>query len=389
MIISDALSGIFLIVFGLLSLSYQRAWAGWAIGLIGIWLQFAPLVFWEPSPMMYINSTIVGIIALILCFNLNESTQSAQGVSVPKGWSFNPSSWAPRILTVGLALICWFISRYLAAFQLGYIDHMTDPFFKDGTLHVITSQISKDFPVADAGLGALGYTLEFVLGWQGSSRRWSEMPWLVVAYGILVIPVSVASIALIILQPVAVGAWCSWCLGIALIMLVMIILTAPELAAVTQLLFQTKREGKPFWKVFWNGVSARESAAKKNQGRKIKQQAWGITLPWTLLASFVFGIWLMISPALLNSHNVVAISNYIGGPLVSTFSIIALAEAFRSIRLINILLGAGLILAPWLAPSLDAYSVSNNVVVGLLIIALALPKGKIHERYGSWEKMII
>jgi hypothetical protein len=215
------------------------------------------------------------------------------------------------------------------------------------------------------------------------------MPWLVVAYGILVIPVSVASIALIILQPVAVGAWCSWCLGIALIMLVMIILTAPELAAVTQLLFQTKREGKPFWKVFWNGVSARESAAKKNQGRKIKQQAWGITLPWTLLASFVFGIWLMISPALLNSHNVVAISNYIGGPLVSTFSIIALAEAFRSIRLINILLGAGLILAPWLAPSLDAYSVSNNVVVGLLIIALALPKGKIHERYGSWEKMII
>ena len=235
MMISDLTTGILLIAFGLLSLDPQRMWSSWSVGILGIWLQLAPLVFWEPKSLMYLNNTIVGAIAIIFSFALNQKIGASQGLSYPKGWSFNPSSWIPRILTVGLALVCWFISRYLATFQLGYIHHMTDPFFKDGTLHVITSQISKDFPVADAGLGAFGYTLEFLLGWQGSERRWSEMPWLVVFYGILVIPVSVASIALIILQPVAVGAWCSWCLGIALCMLVMILLTAPELAAVTRL----------------------------------------------------------------------------------------------------------------------------------------------------------
>ncbi len=390
MIVSDIVSGMLLIVFGLYSLAPHRMWSGWLIGFIGVWLQIAPLVFWEPNAVMYINNTIVGAIAIIFSFTLNQKEKHGQGGNFPKGWSFNPSSWIPRILTVGLAICCWFISRYLAAFQLGYIDHMTDPFFKDGTLHVITSQISKDFPVADAGLGAFGYTLEFLLGWQGSSRRWAEMPWLVIAYGILVIPVSVASIILIVLQPVAVGAWCSWCLGIALLMLPMIILTIPEFAAVGQLLYRTKKEKGSVWKVLWKGSDS-ESVSQpiKSRGRHPHAQSWGITFPWNLILSFLLGIWLMASPALFKSHNVLAMSNYIAGPFVATVSVIGLAEACRSIRFVNILLGICLALIPLFAPVKDAPNLVNNILVGLLVIGLSLPKGKIKERYGIYEKLII
>jgi uncharacterized membrane protein len=378
--LSNLFSGILLIGLGFLSL--QKTWAGWTVGLMGIWLQFSPLVFWEPSALTYLNNTLVGAIAIIFAFNLNQN-RSLSGAICPKGWSFNPSEWAPRVITVGLALMCWFISRYLAAFQLGYIDHMTDPFFKDGTLRVITSSVSKDFPVADAGLGAFCYTLEFILGWQGSARRWSEMPWLVVFYGILVIPVSIVSITLIILQPVAVGAWCSWCLGIAFCMLFMILLTIPEFAAVLQLLYQTKQEGGSFWKVFWNGIYA------KPRGPATSKTAWRISLTWNLALSFFVGVWLMFSPHALETQGLLATSNYIGGPLISAISLISLSEAFRFVRWVNILIGIGLVVVGFFSTQLGWLSVLNNLLFGILIIGLAIPKGKIKERYGIWEKMII
>ncbi len=389
MIFSDILSGLLLIVFGGISLAPERMWSGWAIGGIGLWLQAAPLIFWEKSAVMYLNNTIVGALAIILAFQITQKKDWNLMPCCPEGWSFNPSGWIPRILTVFLAIICWFFSRYMAVYQLGYIHHMTDPFFTDGTLRVITSKISQDFPVADAGLGALGYTLEFLLGWQGSARRWAEMPWLVVGYGILVVPVSVASIVLIILQPVAVGAWCSWCLGVGIVMLFMILLAAPELVAVLQLLYRTYKRKDPFWRVFWKGSPEECTLTPlKARGRAPREQAWGFNLPWNLALSIALGVCLMFSPSILHSHSVLAASNYIEGPLVITFSAIALSEAFRALRFLNILLGIGLIIAPWFAPQVDTISLINNIVIGLAIIGLSFPKGPIRERYGSWEKMI-
>jgi len=56
---------------------------------------------------------------------------------------------------VFLAMIGFFLSRYMAAFQLGHISYPWDPFFGESTRRVLTSDISKAFPVSDAGLGAL------------------------------------------------------------------------------------------------------------------------------------------------------------------------------------------------------------------------------------------
>jgi hypothetical protein len=386
---SDLLSGLLLLVLGFLSLSVTRAWSGWGIGIVGVWLQLAPLVFWAPVSLMYFNDTLVGAIAIVFAFLIAKKTEAPVAMAIPNGWSYNPSGWHHRIPTVALAMLCWFFSRYMAAYQLGYIDQIWDPFFPGGTLHVITSTISKDFPVSDAGMGALCYSMEALLGWQACSRRWLNMPWLVFVFGFLVIPVGAASITLIILQPVVVGYWCSWCLATAFCMLLMIVLTAGELVAVLQLLKEAKEKKESVWKVFWQGAGVSHALVQaRPRSRHSRSLAWGFTLPWNLLLSAALGIWLMASPALLKIVGGVATSNYILGPMIVAVSIIACAEVFRALRFLNSLLGLCLLLTPFLVGDFSSESLCNNLIIGIAVITLCRPKGKVSERYGAWERFI-
>src|SRR3546814_7396658 len=49
------------------------------------------------------------------------------GSDTPPGWTYNPSSWLQRTPIIILGWIGFFGSRYLTAYQLGYIDHVWDP----------------------------------------------------------------------------------------------------------------------------------------------------------------------------------------------------------------------------------------------------------------------
>ena len=78
-----------------------------------------------------------------------------------------------------LAVVGLLISRYMAAYQLGHIPGVWDPVFpgiaadpRNGTEEIITSSVSKAWPIPDAGIGALTYMLEILTGVIGSSRRW-------------------------------------------------------------------------------------------------------------------------------------------------------------------------------------------------------------------------
>lgn len=388
--LSDIVSGFLLIIFGLFSLAPSRVWSGWALGLVGVWLQLAPLVFWAPDALMYVNDTFVGILAIVLSFCISKKNEVENQASIPAGWSYNPSAWSHRIPTVGLATLCWFFSRYMAAYQLGYIDVIWDPFFTNGTLSVITSKISKDFPVSDAGMGAVCYTLEMLLGWQGGTRRWASMPWLVISFAFLVVPVGIASIVLIILQPVVVGAWCSWCLATAASMLLMIVLTGGELAAALQCLKAASDRGESMWEVFWSGARVPSSRlALKPNSRAKGAQAWGVSSSWTLLATFILGIWLMFSHAVLGIEDGLSTINYILGPMIAAFSFIALSEVFRIVRFVNILLGTVLLIAPWIVIDASGIGIANSLFIGALVILFAFRRGRISERYGKWEKFII
>jgi uncharacterized membrane protein len=178
------------------------------------------------------------------------------GPDVPDGWDFSPSSWTQRLPIIALAFVGLYISRYLTAYQLEHIGLAWDPVFGDGTERVITSSVSRAWPVPDAGIGALTYMLEILTGFIGSRRRWRTMPWLVILFGVMIVPLGAVSIFFIVIQPIVIGTWCTLCLVAAAAMLVQIPYSLDELLATGQFLMERKRKGQPLWKVFIHGDTA-------------------------------------------------------------------------------------------------------------------------------------
>lgn len=396
--ISDLVSGALLVIFGLVSMSYPlRAWI-WGGCFVGIWLQFAPLAFWAAEPVIYVNDTLIGALAIAFCVLVPLRPKELEiGPSIPPGWTYNPSSWNQRIPVILLATICWFLARYMASYQLHYIHYIWDPFFGLGTQKVITSMISQEFPVPDAGLGALVYSLEAIMGAKGGVKRWHTMPWLVVIFGILVVPAGFVSILLIMMQPIAVGAWCGICLLTAVCMLIMLALAVDEVLAVLQFLNAKRKEGQSLWRVFWygsrydvNGVDTRTPDLKTSSvSRNIEAMFWGITIPWNLVLTALIGIWLLFSPALFHVTGALSDNIDVMAALIVTFSIIAFAEVIRPVRFINIILAFWLAISTFiLSGAYDPALKWSNPIAAFLVIILSIPKGKIKERYGTWDVKI-
>jgi nucleoside-diphosphate-sugar epimerase/uncharacterized membrane protein len=207
---NDLVSGAAVILFS--ALAIRRPWAAWTVCIIGLWIMSAPLLFWASNAAVYNNDMLTGSLVVAFAVVIPQFGRDDPGFGIPPGWSYNPSAWMQRLGIVFLAMIGFFLSRYMAAFQLGHIVSPWDPFFGDSTRRVLTSDVSKAFPVSDAGLGALSYLLDAIAGLVGGTRRWHTMPWMVVLFGLFIIPPGVTSIVLVILQPVSIGAWCTLCL---------------------------------------------------------------------------------------------------------------------------------------------------------------------------------
>jgi len=178
---------------------------------------------------------------------------------IPEGWDYNPSTWPQRWPLVVVAGAGFCIAMYLAAFQLGWIDKVWDPFFGNGTEKVLTSFISKTLPVPDALLGAFGYLLDGVTGIIGGTNRWKTKPWIVILFGFAVGPLGLVSVFLVIAQPVFLNSWCTLCLCSAVISVWMISPATDELLASLQFLKRVKKKGYPVAKAFWgNAAIAKE-----------------------------------------------------------------------------------------------------------------------------------
>jgi hypothetical protein len=403
---SDIVSGVLLVVFGTLSLwphSRTDFFGRWGMCFVGIWLQFAPLIFWSPSPTVYTNDTLIGALVITLSVLVSMMPGMAHhkammkpGPEIPPGWSYNPSSWLQRGPIIALGFIGWFISRYLAAYQLGYISSAWDPLFGEGTGTILDSKVSMSWPISDAGLGAVAYTVEVLMGFMGGINRWRTMPWMVSFFGILVVPLGLTSIILVILQPVAVGTWCTLCLVTALAMLTMIPLTVDEVVATCQFLVQARREGKPFWRTFWVGdtiAGGAKDGRSPRYGTPLSQVApamtWGVTVPWQLFVSAALGLWLMAVPAVFHTTGAAADSDHIVGAFAVTTAVISMAEVVRAARYLNVLFGVWLIVAPWLLSGSSAGARVNNVITGVALVLLTFPRGEVHERYGNWDRYVV
>ncbi|HEV2147994.1 MAG TPA: vitamin K epoxide reductase family protein [Longimicrobiaceae bacterium] len=171
----------------------------------------------------------------------------------PPGWSYNPSTWGQRLPIVGAAVVGVAIATYLALFQLGVVPTVWEPFFGNGSRKVLTSKLSHVLPVPDAALGALGYLADAVTGAIGGTARWKTMPWIVILFGVAVGPLGVVSIALVMSQPLVVGAWCTLCLASAVVSVVMIGPAMDEMLASMQYVRRERDRGRSTWDVFWHG----------------------------------------------------------------------------------------------------------------------------------------
>ena len=171
--------------------------------------------------------------------------------SIPPGWDYNPATWGQRMPIIILAIVGFGIATYLALFQFKIIEDVWEPFFENGSRKILTSKTSNILPIPDAALGALGYLTDAVTGAIGGPKRWRNMPWIVIAFGLAVGPLGFISVLLVILQPVLYDAWCTLCLASAVISIVMIGPAMDEMLASMQYMKRVKNSGESMWKAFW------------------------------------------------------------------------------------------------------------------------------------------
>ncbi len=184
-------------------------------------------------------------------------------------WRHNPSSWRDRVPIAILAGVAFLIATYMALYQWRLIADVWDPIFGEQTKRVLDSDVSERMRrwigLPDAALGAIAYLGDLIFGLAGSTRRWQYRPWMVLLFGLDVIPLGLVSVVLVVLQGTAVGAWCFLCLVTAVISIALIVLSYDEVwSSILYLrrVWQRTRKLSVVWNTFWGRPSrAAEDAA--------------------------------------------------------------------------------------------------------------------------------
>lgn len=388
---SEVVSGLLVILLSGLTFWTLWAWPRWLSAIAGVWILFAPLAFWTPSSTSYSLGNLLGLLIILCsCYQPAKHYYAVPEVlNTPQNWDYNPSAWSQRIPIITLAFLGFFIARYMAAYQLGHTNTVWDPVFDQQTATILKSDISKAFPVSDAGLGAFSYLLDAVSGMIGDKRRWRTMPWMVILFGFMIIPPGVTSIVLVILQPVGVGAWCFLCLLTAFIMLVMVSPALDEVVATVQFLRQSHREGKPFWRTFLRGIPLTTEEIVELPAEKFNEKTQKIksAIPWGLVGCCFISFLLMAVPTYLQLPKSASDIIHMCSALLVTFSIIALSEIARPVRILNIIVGFILAVAIGVSGELELSLKWEIILSSLLVILLSLPKGQFFKHFGSYDKL--
>jgi uncharacterized membrane protein len=196
--------------------------------------------------------------------------------AVPAPWDYNPSRWSQRVRVAAVAAVAGIIAAYMGLYQLRLIPGVWDPVFGQQSVAVLDSNVSHTmsrwFRAPDAILGALAYLGDIIFAMAGSTRRWQYRPWLVILFGIDVIPLGIVSAVLVVMQGAVVGSWCFLCLVTAVLSLVLVVLAYDEVWSCIRYLYrvwQTRDSVRTVWDVFWG----RPSRIAHEAGAYIVQEA--------------------------------------------------------------------------------------------------------------------
>ncbi|HEY0628390.1 MAG TPA: NAD-dependent epimerase/dehydratase family protein [Sphingomicrobium sp.] len=403
---SEIILGLAAIFFSILSLSWQLRWARWATAGVGALIMAAPFLFWTENAAAYLSDTLVGglIFGLAVASKPDvgpAALAAASRQTIPPGWTYNPSSWLQRMPIIVLAVVGLEISRYLAAYQLGHVDGVWEPFFagspadpKNGTEEIITSEVSEAWPVSDAAVGGYTYALEILTGIVGSTARWRTMPWLVILFGLMIAPLGIVSIFFIVIQPIWIGTWSTLALIGAAAVLVQIPYSLDELVAACQFLRRRTRAGRSWLRVFLFGdVDDGDGRAEEDEfGRRpdtvlAKMWSGGVNLPWNLAVAAAIGLWLMFTRVTLGSEGAMANADHLVGSLALTIVSLAAAEVARALRFLLVPVGIALLATPFIYGASGA-ALFAGIACGIALIALSFRRGPIRQRYGSWDDWV-
>jgi hypothetical protein len=165
--------------------------------------------------------------------------------------------------------------------------------------------------------------------------------------------------------------------------------------ATVQLIRYERKQGKPFWTIFWFGgtMPGGQLKDKKNPetllGHTLKESMSDlITRPWNLALIMAIGIWIMASPGIFGYQNMMADNHHLTGPIIVTFAVIVMSEVGRPARFIHILFAIWLIASPFILGSESQTATWNSVIVGAVLIPLTLPRGKVTDSHGDFDKYI-
>ena len=83
-------------------------------------------------------------------------------------------------------------------------------------------------------------------------------------------------------------------------------------------------------------------------------------------------------------------SDHIAGSLAITIAVAAMAEVIRPLRFLNVPLGLWVAASPFLLAGGGTAPMIGDVVLGLGLVLLSLPRGaRSEEHYGGWDRWIV
>lgn len=104
---------------------------------------------------------------------------------------------------------------------------------------------------------------------------------------------------------------------------------------------------------------------------------------WSQIVMSILGTWLMVAPGVFDFNKQIADNAHIAGPLIASFSIIAIWECTRNLRWCNLPVAIWLLAAPWILNYDNTIATLNDYAVAIFLLLLLFVKPKREHRFGG------